>query len=68
MEIEISDITAWKRRGEQPLQKFKAVLRKICKGRRVSRYHRNEMKTDTVGVIPAVSVFTYLFSGCYSWA
>lgn len=29
MEIEISDITAWKRRGEQPLQKFKAVLRKI---------------------------------------
>ena len=29
MEIEISDITAWKRRGEQPLQKFKAVSRKI---------------------------------------
>ena len=34
----------------------------------VNQYHRNEMKTDTVGVIPAVSVFTYLFSGCYSWA
>jgi len=29
MEIEISDITAWKRRSERLMQQFKAVLRKI---------------------------------------